>query len=67
MTVNLYQKRGIPVISRIELNRFLLGMARNSGKEFIQKKALNISQDDSQWIIETDDSSQKADIIVGAD
>ncbi|MCK4822668.1 NAD(P)/FAD-dependent oxidoreductase [bacterium] len=57
----------IPVVSRIELNRFLLDMARNSGAEFIQQKVLDISQDNSQWIIETNDSSQKADLIVGAD
>jgi len=57
----------IPVISRIELNRFLLDMAKNSGTEFIQKKVLDISQVNSQWIIETEDSRHKADLIIGAD
>ena len=57
----------IPVISRIELNRFILDMATNLGAEFIRKKVLNISQDNSQWIIETGDTSYKADLIVGAD
>jgi geranylgeranyl reductase family protein len=57
----------IPVISRMELNRFILDMATNLGAEFIRKKVLAISQDNSQWIIETDDTSHKADLIVGAD
>lgn len=60
-------QKAIPVISRIELNRYLLDMARNSGAEFIQQKVLNISQDKSQWLIESEDSSHKADLIVGAD
>lgn len=60
-------QKAIPVISRIELNRYLLDMAINSRAQFIQKKVLNISQDKSQWVIETEDSSHKADLIVGAD
>jgi geranylgeranyl reductase family protein len=57
----------IPVISRMELNRFILDMATNLGAEFVQMKVVDISQDDSQWTIETDDSSHEADLIVGAD
>jgi len=55
------------VVSRIELNRFLLGMAKNSGAQFIQKKVLNVSQNQEEWTIELDNDRQKADIIVGAD
>jgi geranylgeranyl reductase family protein len=60
-------QKAIPVISRIELNRFLLDMAINSGAEFIKQKVVNISQDNTQWIIKTDDSSHEADFVVGAD
>ena len=60
-------QKTIPVISRLELNRYLLGMARNSGADFIRQKVLNISQDKSQWRIDTGDSSHNADLIVGAD
>jgi flavin-dependent dehydrogenase len=57
----------IRVVSRIELNRFLLDLAIQSGAEFIGKKILDIAQNDSQWIIKTDDRIHKASIIVGAD
>jgi geranylgeranyl reductase family protein len=60
-------QKAIPVISRLELNRYLLDMARNSGAEFIRQKVLNISHDKSQWRIDTGDGSKKADLIVGAD
>jgi flavin-dependent dehydrogenase len=60
-------EKAIPVISRIELNRFLLDLATNSGAEFIRKKVLDISRYNSQWIIETDNCSQETDLIVGAD
>lgn len=55
------------VISRVDLNRFLLDMAINSGTEFIHKKVLNISQDNSQWIIKTDEKEHQVHFIVGAD
>jgi flavin-dependent dehydrogenase len=57
----------IPVISRLDLNRYLLDMAKNSGAEFIRRKVLNISPDHSRWLIESEDSAYEADLIVGAD
>lgn len=61
------KKKPIPVISRLELNRYLLDMAINAGVEFIKKKVQYISQNNLMWHIETYDSSYKADLIVGAD
>jgi geranylgeranyl reductase family protein len=55
------------VVSRLELNRFLLEMARKSGAQFIQKKVLTVSQEKAAWNIELDSGRQKADVIVGAD
>ena len=55
------------VVSRIELNRYLLGMAQNAGTQFIQKRVRHVSLNKTQWTIDLDDGSQKADIIVGAD
>jgi len=55
------------VVSRIELNRCLLEMAKNSGAQFIQKKVLHVSQGRTQWTIELDNNRRKADILVGAD
>jgi geranylgeranyl reductase family protein len=55
------------VVSRFDLNRFLLGLAKNSGARFIQKKVLNVFQDKAQWCIELENGYRKADIIVGAD
>jgi geranylgeranyl reductase family protein len=60
-------EKAIPVISRLELNRFLLDLAINTGAEFIRKKVLKISRYNSKWNIETDDSSQETDLIIGAD
>jgi geranylgeranyl reductase family protein len=60
-------KKPIPVISRWELNRFLLYLAENRGAEFIQKKVRHLSRNKNKWIIATDDDRHKADIIVGAD
>ena len=57
----------IPVVSRLELNRFLLDLARNSGAAFIRKKVLGISREESEWVIETNDGSHKAGFVVGAD
>jgi len=57
----------IPIISRLELSCYLLDMAKNSSAAFIPKKVLNISQDQSRWVIETEDSAYIADLIVGAD
>jgi geranylgeranyl reductase family protein len=55
------------VVSRIELNRYLLGMAQKAGAQFIQKKVRHVSLKKTQWTIELDGGGQKADIIVGAD
>jgi geranylgeranyl reductase family protein len=63
----VHAEKAIPVISRIELNSYLLDMARTSGAEFIPKKVLDISFDKRLWEIETDDCSYGVDIIVGAD
>lgn len=57
----------IPVISRIELNKFLLEMARNSGAKFIQKKVRRVSRNKTHWTIELDNENRKSDVIVGAD
>jgi geranylgeranyl reductase family protein len=55
------------VVSRCDLNRFLLGMAESSGAQLYQKKVLHISQNIKQWVIEFDGGRQNADIIIGAD
>ncbi len=60
-------RNAIPVVSRMELGRFLLDLAVRSGTEFIRKKVLNISAVNSQWVIETKDGRDRADILVGAD
>lgn len=60
-------KKPMPVISRRELNRFLLDLAKNRGAEFIQKKVRHLSRHKKKWTIEADDDFRKADIIVGAD
>ena len=60
-------KKPIPVISRWELNRFLLDLAKNRGAEFIPKKVRHLSRNKKKWIIKADDDCRKADIIVGAD
>jgi geranylgeranyl reductase family protein len=60
-------KKPIPVISRRELNRFLLDLAKNRGAEFIQKKVRHLSRNKKKWIIKADGGCRKADIIVGAD
>lgn len=60
-------QKPIPVISRLDLNRYLLDMAKNSGAEFIRQKVLNISPDQSRWLIESENRSYEADLIVGAD
>jgi len=63
----VHSNKAIPVVTRIELNRFLLEMAKTSGANFIQKKVLEFSHDNRLWGIKTDDGSYEADIIVGAD
>jgi geranylgeranyl reductase family protein len=60
-------KKPIPVISRWELNRFLLDLAKNRGAEFIPKKVRRLSRHKHKWIIAADDDCRNADIIVGAD
>ena len=55
------------VVSRMELNRYLLELALKSGAQFIQKKVLNVYQDRANWTLELDNGRQKADIIVAAD
>ena len=60
-------KTPIPVISRIELNSFLLNLAKNWGAKFIQKKVRHLTRNEKKWIIEADGCCQKADLIVGAD
>jgi geranylgeranyl reductase family protein len=60
-------KSAIPVVSRIELGRFLLELAKRSGAEFIPKKVLDVSAVNSQWVIDTGDRRDKADILIGAD
>jgi len=60
-------KKPAPVISRIELNRFLLDLAKNRGAQFIQKKVRQLSRNKKKWIIKADDCCQKTDLIVGAD
>ena len=55
------------IISRLELNRFLLNMAKKAGAKFIQKKVLHLSQNMAQWVIGTDGRCQKADLLIGAD
>jgi len=60
-------KKPIPVISRWELSRFLLDLAKNRGAEFIPKKVRHISRNKKQWVIKADDDCRHADIIVGAD
>jgi geranylgeranyl reductase family protein len=60
-------KKSIPVISRRELNTFLLDLAKNRGAEFIPKKVRHLSWNKKKWIIAADDDCRTADIIVGAD
>lgn len=60
-------KKPIPVISRMELNRFLLDLAQNRGAKLIQKKVRHLSRNKQKWIITADDGCQKIDIVVGAD
>ena len=68
-----YDRKRVPlqkpvhVISRLELSRFLLDMAKAAGAKFIQKKVLHLTKHKAQWLIETDDSRCKADVLVGAD
>ena len=57
----------IPVISRKQLNQFLLDMAIKAGAKFFEEKVLNIPQDNSKWRIDTNDSTHYVDIVVGAD
>ena len=60
-------KSPVPVISRIDLSRFLLDQAKLAGVNFIAKKAIRLNQEGSRWSIETTDNRITADIIVGAD
>lgn len=60
-------KKPAQVLSRLELNRFLLDKARETGANFIRKRVLHLSQKKTQWIIEADDNRQKIDILIGAD
>ena len=57
----------IPVISRRELNTFLLDMAKSRGVQFLQNKVRHLSRDKKHWVIQADDGSWKTDIVVGAD
>ena len=66
-SVTISPRKTIPVITRFELNKFLLNLALNSGATFIREKVLNISKDNSQWIIATNSRSYRSDIIVGAE
>ena len=60
-------KKAVQVVSRLELNRFLLDTAIGAGANFIRKKVLHLSQNTTQWIIETDGNRLKADLLIGAD
>jgi geranylgeranyl reductase family protein len=60
-------KKPTPVLSRRELNRFLLDLAKSRGAEFISKKVRHLSRNKKNWIIKADDDCRIADIIVGAD
>jgi geranylgeranyl reductase family protein len=60
-------EKAIPVISRLEFNKYLLEIAIKSGAEYLQKKVTGITQDNTRWIIETNSHFEKVDIIVGAD
>jgi geranylgeranyl reductase family protein len=60
-------KMPLHIVSRLELNRFLLDMVKAAGSKLIQKKVLRISPTKTHWMIETEDDSHRADILVGAD
>ena len=60
-------QKPVHVISRLELNRFLLGMAKAAGAQFIQKKVQHLTTHKTQWLIEAGGSRRKAGVIVGAD
>jgi geranylgeranyl reductase family protein len=60
-------QKPVHVISRLELNRFLLNMAKAAGAKFIQKKVLHLAKHKTRWLIEADDSRRKADVLIGAD
>ena len=55
------------VISRLELNRFLLDMAIAAGAKFIPKKVLRLTEYKTQWLIDADDRGRIAEVLVGAD
>lgn len=60
-------QKAIPVISRLDLSRYLLDMAQNSNAAFIPQKVLDISRNLAGWSIKTKDDVYQADLIVGAD
>lgn len=60
-------KEPTPVISRRELNRFLLDLAKSRGAEFIPQKVRHLSRDKKNWTIKAGDDCRIADILVGAD
>jgi len=60
-------QKAIPVISRLDLSRYLLDLAQNSSAAFIPQKVSKISRHNSGWSIETRDAVYQADLVIGAD
>lgn len=60
-------KKPVHLITRIELNRFFLDLAKTAGAKFIQKKVLHLSKNGTKWVIEAGGNCQLTDIIIGAD
>ena len=57
----------LPVVSRIDFNKYLLDKAIEAGAEFIKQKVVKLSWNFPKWTIKTDQGSYNADLIVGAD
>jgi geranylgeranyl reductase family protein len=60
-------EKPVPIISRIELSRFLLGLAIKSGADFRPEKVVGLRREGSRWIVETSTNRLKVNLIVGAD
>jgi flavin-dependent dehydrogenase len=57
----------VPVISRLDLGRFVLDQAVASGANFIPVKVRALQRKNSGWTILADHHRQVADVIIGAD
>jgi len=57
----------VPVISRLDLNRFLLDRATSAGAVHRPEKVTGIARSGEQWTLHTDDGQRYVDLLVGAD